>query len=795
MALAGISISQSPAASDVAEAMPSAEPQPKGFGRRVPAKINTAQGAPRRLWAAACALMMGTKKCEGDEKGKHPKYEPSADCDQEDAYGTDQDTVSTASASVSGDSGPEDSGFSGDSGSEDSDVGSDREDGEAFIRQASHGSTVAQPEEVRDEAPPVSPVAAPVQYGRNALLRWRHAAGTAEASENNTGIIVQAAPAVPVPPPSADAAPPAPASGPAEAAPAAWRPRRFSSEGATAAPPASATAKAALAPSAGSWAAQQRRKREEASGADPDDAEVVRSVKSILNKLTVEKFEALYAKLTSCGIRTPAHMELLVGEIFGKATAQHHFVKMYADLCSRLEGDFPATAECNFKRILLDQCQKSFEGSLEPLAEATEQGEDAEEAAARQKERILGNIKLVGELLTRKMLSSRVLIGCANDLLRGPPAADRLESLAVLLRVTGPTFDDPKWAQHEALDAVFTSVGALSTDPLVHSRVRCLFQDVLDLRAARWIDTRRATRVEAPKRLEDVHREAAAEALPTAPQGPAKRRAEAGKPRTSTWGSQAPRPAADQREQGKTKDASAACSDLIALLRSPPSETAQPPRTRPSPNAPAHPANAATAVGAAPGAGKRQKRRAATSETLPPPAPPAEALPRRHSAPTAASAAPPAAAAPAAPAPPAVPVALEETEFDLAAFHRDLSASMRELAATRDAASAVRRFRAARLPVRYHASEFCNILTRSAEEPTGGVRRVCFAFLASLAEGTLDKPACAEGARAFFEDVFDDLCDEVPGLPSILAAELIPTMRGSLPSKLIDSFRRRLPPI
>jgi len=199
MALAGISISQSPAASDVAEAMPSAEPQPKGFGRRVPAKINTAQGAPRRLWAAACALMMGTKKCEGDEKGKHPKYEPSADCDQEDAYGTDQDTVSTASASVSGDSGPEDSGFSGDSGSEDSDVGSDREDGEAFIRQASHGSTVAQPEEVRDEAPPVSPVAAPVQYGRNALLRWRHAAGTAEASENDTGIIVQAAPAVPVP--------------------------------------------------------------------------------------------------------------------------------------------------------------------------------------------------------------------------------------------------------------------------------------------------------------------------------------------------------------------------------------------------------------------------------------------------------------------------------------------------------------------------------------------------------------------------------------------------------------------
>ena len=68
-----------------------------------------------------------------------------------------------------------------------------------------------------------------------------------------------------------------------------------------------------------------------------DDVNVAvrRSVKSILNKLTVEKFEKLYAKLLECGIRTAEHAELLAQEIFEQATLQHNFVGMYADLCSR----------------------------------------------------------------------------------------------------------------------------------------------------------------------------------------------------------------------------------------------------------------------------------------------------------------------------------------------------------------------------------------------------------------------------------------------------------------------------
>jgi hypothetical protein len=109
---------------------------------------------------------------------------------------------------------------------------------------------------------------------------------------------------------------------------------------------------------ADSWIAQQRK-------CSPDeDAKVVRAARSILNKLTVEKFEPLFEQLTACGIQEPHHISILMQEIFEKATIQHHFTQMYAELCVRLEKHPSITAVVNeagelhsFRRLLLNQCQ------------------------------------------------------------------------------------------------------------------------------------------------------------------------------------------------------------------------------------------------------------------------------------------------------------------------------------------------------------------------------------------------------------------------------------------------------
>merc|ERR1719253_2072565 len=121
-----------------------------------------------------------------------------------------------------------------------------------------------------------------------------------------------------------------------------------------------------LVASTNSWSAQQIKLAR--AGPTNSDEEIVRSMKSILNKFTLEKFDVLFAKLLNCGIYTDKHIKLLVHEVFDKACLQHHFVDMYADLCMRLEqwldNTHTATSSNEFRRILLNQCQESFELSI-----------------------------------------------------------------------------------------------------------------------------------------------------------------------------------------------------------------------------------------------------------------------------------------------------------------------------------------------------------------------------------------------------------------------------------------------
>jgi len=417
-----------------------------------------------------------------------------------------------------------------------------------------------------------------------------------------------------------------------------------------------------------------------------DDAEVLRTVKAILNKLTVEKFETLYEKLiTSCCIRTRSHMQLLVFEIFEKATTQRHFVGMYADLCMRLERDLDlgndSTFAANdapsdettdadglgssFRRALLDHCQIFFERSLQQVNQPDTSLDFHEKSERRNS--MLGNVRLFGELLVRRMLSSNILVTCCEDLLQQPLHPDRLEGLAALLTCTGPFFDNDAWPRHASLKVVFWQLQGLCCDTTVPSRVRCLLRDVVDLRDAGWVDTKVATRVAQPKRIAEIHCDAA-------------------------------------------KKVDRAAPGVVS------------------------------------------------------------------------------------------PSTGEKDDYDLAVFHRRLADAMRKLATDHNPRSAAQKVRMLRLPAQHQAAEFANILTRAAEELDRDARRSAFAFAVSLvdssptlasSEGAFSKHACAEGIEAFFEDgLFEDLCDEIPGLAGIVSTEMLPSFRGIIPALRIDALRR-----
>jgi len=279
----------------------------------------------------------------------------------------------------------------------------------------------------------------------------------------------------------------------------------------------------ALECSPNSWVAQeQARKQKLAAEAevqeDPAEAEVVRAMKSILNKLTIERFDVLYNQLLQCGIKNVGHVEILIREVFEKATTQHHFVGMYAELCAKLHQWFVETKVAGddgkiFKRVLLNRCQLSFEQTLRPRpvqpAADREMGPDEkEEAELRHKTRMLGNLRLVGALLQKGMLASRVLVAVTDELLTAPTPAS-LECLSVFLTCIGATFDRPDWVYHSQLQLTFKQVKELCSRKDCAPRVRCLLQDVLDLRASGWQNKKKAVRAgDGPTTLEAVQQKA-----------------------------------------------------------------------------------------------------------------------------------------------------------------------------------------------------------------------------------------------------------------------------------------------
>jgi len=263
--------------------------------------------------------------------------------------------------------------------------------------------------------------------------------------------------------------------------------------------------------SGSSWAAQQRLRR---AGGVADsleaaaDADVVRKVKSLLNKLSVEKFPQLSKQLLEVGFTSVRQVSILITEIFEKATTQHHYIDMYTDLCELMNDFFGNHAismdpKFAFKRLLLNECQRTFEANLVPPPGLEKlDPEDRQLAEIRYKTRMLGCIRFVGALLSRQMLASKVLISIVQDLMFDP-TPEALETLAALLTVSGKVFDTRDWAYHEQLCAIFSRLKEVAKGKACCTRVRCIIQDLLDLRACGWQDSR-PNRAEAPTTLEAV---------------------------------------------------------------------------------------------------------------------------------------------------------------------------------------------------------------------------------------------------------------------------------------------------
>ncbi|XP_009381940.2 eukaryotic translation initiation factor 4G isoform X1 [Musa acuminata AAA Group] len=246
-----------------------------------------------------------------------------------------------------------------------------------------------------------------------------------------------------------------------------------------------------------------------------------RQLKAILNKLTPQNFEKLFAQVKEVNIDNAVTLTGVISQIFDKALMEPTFCEMYANFCVHLACELPGFNEDNekitFKRLLLNKCQEEFERGEREQAEANkveEEGEIQQTKEEREvkrlqaRRRMLGNIRLIGELYKKKMLTERIMHECIKKLLgqyQNPDEED-LEALCKLMSTIGEMIDHPKAKEH--MDAYFDMMTKLSTNQKLSSRVRFMLRDAIDLRKNKW---QQRMKVEGPKKIEEVHRDAAQE--------------------------------------------------------------------------------------------------------------------------------------------------------------------------------------------------------------------------------------------------------------------------------------------
>ncbi|KAL1546531.1 eukaryotic translation initiation factor 4G-like isoform X1 [Salvia divinorum] len=245
-----------------------------------------------------------------------------------------------------------------------------------------------------------------------------------------------------------------------------------------------------------------------------------RQLKGILNKLTPQNFEKLFQQVQQVNIDNVVTLSGVISQIFDKALMEPTFCEMYADFCFHLAAGLPELSvdseKITFKRLLLNKCQEEFERGEREEQEANEAGEgegkqteeEREEKRLRVRRRMLGNIRLIGELYKKKMLTERIMHECIGKLLgqHQNPDEENIEALCKLMSTIGVMIDHPKAKDH--MDAYFLIMAQLSNNMKLSSRVRFMLRDSIDLRKNKWQQRRK---VEGPKKIEDVHRDAAQE--------------------------------------------------------------------------------------------------------------------------------------------------------------------------------------------------------------------------------------------------------------------------------------------
>ncbi|PBK86891.1 ARM repeat-containing protein [Armillaria gallica] len=289
---------------------------------------------------------------------------------------------------------------------------------------------------------------------------------------------------------------------------------------------------------------------------DPDSLDVVvRKVRGLLNKLTMEKFDSISDQIIAWANKSEKEKDSrtlvqVIRLVFESAVDQATWSEMYARLCRKMmeqispkvQDDSIKNAEGKpiaggqlFRKYLLNRCQEDFEQGWAtkeaiaavtafkaiqdqaPEATAEKEGDGKEGivlysneyyAMQKAKRQGLGLIKFIGELFKLQMLTERIMHECVKKLLGNVenPEEEEIESLCKLLTTVGQFLDTSKARAH--MDVYFSRMKGFTKNSNVSFRMQFMLQDVLELRERKWVGR---NAVAAPTTIAQIHEAAAKE--------------------------------------------------------------------------------------------------------------------------------------------------------------------------------------------------------------------------------------------------------------------------------------------
>jgi len=234
--------------------------------------------------------------------------------------------------------------------------------------------------------------------------------------------------------------------------------------------------------------------------------ELKRTIQSLLNKVCPENVVTIVDKIGAINITDIEQLETIIELIYKKALAEPHYCETYADMVFGLRSVFPEFTSVDsgkpitFKSSVLNICQNEFEELLTIIKpsgdEETQTKAEFELKRATMAGRMRANMKFIGHLFLRKLLSAKVIGSVLCELVLCHfvdylPEENAIECAVELLIAVGYTLETMPSGEN-SVKQVCSRLLDLKTRKTEDGkaayckRIQFMIQDVLDARSAGW---------------------------------------------------------------------------------------------------------------------------------------------------------------------------------------------------------------------------------------------------------------------------------------------------------------------